>query len=50
VIGYKLEYILGLMNSKLSNYYHSSLVLKGTDLHPQVLVTNLPTKRGTTRS
>ena len=42
VSGYKLEYILGLMNSRLLNYYHSSLVLKGTDLHPQVLVTNLP--------
>jgi hypothetical protein len=41
-IGYRLEYVLGLLNSKLINYYHSSLVLKGTDLHPQVLVTNLP--------
>jgi len=39
---YRLEYLLALINSKLLNYYHSSLVLKGTDLHPQVLVTNLP--------
>ena len=38
---YELEYILGLVNSKLINFYHNSLRLKGTDLHPQVLVGNL---------
>jgi hypothetical protein len=39
---YDIRYVLGLMNSKALNYYHQSLVLKGQDLHPQVLVTNLP--------
>jgi hypothetical protein len=39
--GYNIRYILGLMNSALVNYYHQSLVLKGQDLHPQILVTNL---------
>jgi len=39
--GYNIRYILGLMNSRLVNYYHQSLVLKGQDLHPQILVTNL---------
>jgi len=42
VEGYNIRYILGLMNSRLLNYYHQSLVLKGQDLHPQILVTNLP--------
>jgi hypothetical protein len=40
--GYNIRYILGLMNSRLINYYHHSLVLKGQDLHPQILVTSLP--------
>ena len=38
---YDLEYILGILNSKVINYYHNSLRLKGVDLHPQILVTNL---------
>jgi len=42
VEGYNVRYVLGLMNSRLLNYYHQSLVLKGQDLHPQILVTNLP--------
>jgi hypothetical protein len=40
--GYNVRYVLGLLNSRLVNYYHQSLVLKGQDLHPQILVTNLP--------
>jgi len=38
---FALEYILALINSKLLNYYHDSLRLKATDLHPQILVNNL---------
>lgn len=38
---YYLEYILGLINSKLINYYHDSLRVKATDLHPQILVSHL---------
>ena len=36
-----LEYILALLNSKLVNYYHDSLRLKGVDLHPQILISDL---------
>lgn len=39
---YSLHYILALLNSRGLNYYHSSLSLKGPDLHPQILVTNIP--------
>ena len=39
--GYNIRYVLGSMNSRLLNYYRQSLVLKGQDLHPQILVTNL---------
>jgi len=39
--GFNLEYILALINSELINYYHNSLRLKATDLHPQILVSNL---------
>jgi hypothetical protein len=35
------NYILALINSKLLNYFHNSLRLKGTDLHPQILLSNL---------
>jgi len=38
---FMLEYILALINSKLLNYYHDSLRLKATDLHPQVLIADL---------
>lgn len=38
---YTLEFILALINSKLMNFYHDSLRLKATDLHPQILVGNL---------
>jgi len=38
---FSLEYILALINSQLLNYYHDSLRLKGTDLHPQILISNL---------
>lgn len=38
---FSLEYILALINSKLMNYYHDSLRLKGTDLHPQILISDL---------
>lgn len=38
---YTLEYILGILNSSLMNYYHNSLRVKATDLHPQILVGNL---------
>ncbi|MBU4480828.1 hypothetical protein KKH59_00760 [Patescibacteria group bacterium] len=38
---FSLEYILAIMNSKLMNYYHDSLRLKGTDLHPQILISDL---------
>ncbi|MBC8527169.1 MAG: N-6 DNA methylase [Candidatus Cloacimonetes bacterium] len=38
---YDLKYILALINSTLINYYHNSLRLKGTDLHPQILIKNL---------
>lgn len=38
---YTLEYILGILNSSLMNYYHNSLRVKATDLHPQILVSNL---------
>jgi len=36
-----LEYILALINSPIINYYHNSLRQKGTDLHPQILVSDL---------
>jgi len=36
-----LEYLLALINSKLLNYFHDSLRVKATDLHPQILVGNL---------
>ncbi len=36
-----LEYILALINSSLLNYYHNFLRLKATDLHPQILITDL---------
>jgi len=36
-----LEYILGLINSTLMNYFHDSMRVKATDLHPQILVANL---------
>ncbi|MFC1869836.1 Eco57I restriction-modification methylase domain-containing protein [Chloroflexota bacterium] len=36
-----LEYILGLINSTLMDYFHNSMRVKATDLHPQILVTNL---------
>ncbi|MBU0693925.1 MAG: Eco57I restriction-modification methylase domain-containing protein, partial [Candidatus Omnitrophica bacterium] len=36
-----LEYILALINSPAINYYHNSLRQKGTDLHPQILVSDL---------
>ncbi len=36
-----LEFILALINSKLLNFYHDSLRVKATDLHPQILVGNL---------
>jgi hypothetical protein len=39
---YSLLYVLSLLNSSLGNYCHFSLSLKGPDLHPQVLVTNIP--------
>ena len=39
--GFYLEFILALLNSRLLNYYHDSLRLKGTDLHPQILVSDL---------
>ena len=38
---FSLEYILGLINSKLINYFHDSLRVKATDLHPQILVSHL---------
>jgi len=38
---FSLEYILALINSNLLNYYHDSLRLKGTDLHPQILISDL---------
>jgi len=38
---YNIRYLLGLINSKMINYFHNSLILKGTDLHPQVLISNL---------
>ncbi len=37
----ELEFVLGLINSKLLNYFHNSLRVKATDLHPQILVGNL---------
>ena len=40
---FDLEYILALYNSKVLNYYHDSLRLKGKDLHPQILVKDLKT-------
>jgi hypothetical protein len=45
---FSLEYLLALLNSKVLNYYHDSLRLKGTDLHPQILIRDLkrlPIKR-----
>lgn len=36
-----LEYILAIMNSALINYFHNSLRLKATDLHPQILISTL---------
>ena len=36
-----LEYVLAAINSPVLNYFHDSLRVKGTDLHPQVLVGNL---------
>ena len=36
-----LEFILGLINSTLMNFFHDSMRVKATDLHPQILVTNL---------
>lgn len=39
--GFILEYILAAINSPILNYFHDSLRVKGTDLHPQVLVNNL---------
>lgn len=36
-----LEYILALLNSKVINYFHDSLRLKGVDLHPQILISDL---------
>jgi len=36
-----LEYVLALINSKLLNFFHDSLRVKATDLHPQILVGNL---------
>ncbi len=38
---FSLEFILALINSNLINYYHDSLRLKATDLHPQILVSNI---------
>jgi hypothetical protein len=38
---YILEYILALINSRLLNYYHNSLRVKGIDLHPQILIKDL---------
>jgi hypothetical protein len=36
-----LEFILGMINSNLINYYHDSLRVKATDLHPQILIGHL---------
>ena len=36
-----LEYLLGLINSTLLNFFHDSVRVKATDLHPQILVSNL---------
>lgn len=36
-----LEFILGLVNSTLMNFFHDSMRVKATDLHPQILVSNL---------
>ena len=38
---YDIRFVLGLMNSNALNYYHKSLAIKGEDLHPQILVSNL---------
>lgn len=38
---YSLEFVLACLNSSVVDYYHNSLRLKGTDLHPQILVTDL---------
>jgi hypothetical protein len=38
---FHLEYILSLINSFVIDYYHNSLRQKGTDLHPQILVSDL---------
>lgn len=38
---YSLEFVLACLNSSAVDYYHNSLRLKGTDLHPQILVTDL---------
>jgi hypothetical protein len=39
---YSLNYVLCLINSPTLSYYYKTLNLKGQDLHPQILVTNIP--------
>jgi type I restriction-modification system DNA methylase subunit len=39
---YDLRYVLAFLNSPVLGYYYQTLNLKGQDLHPQILVTNLP--------
>jgi hypothetical protein len=36
-----LEYLLGLINPTLIGVFHNSMRVKATDLHPQMLVSNL---------
>jgi len=39
---YSLKYLLCLVNHPLLSYFYQTLNLKGKDLHPQILVTNIP--------
>jgi len=42
-VNYSAEFILAILNSSLIGYYYETyLNRKGKDLHPQILVTNIP--------